>query len=307
VSAGVLGQQLGDCGTRGPKLAFIRMLEDRSYMREPDFRGRTFSPIAILMMVLGGCFILQAINWAYLRSPLERHFVLDFEGVLGGKVWQILTYQFLHGSVWHLLMNLLCLWIFGRAIADQRGMRQMLTLFFLSGVAGALVHLLVASAMPDWRRAVVGASAGTSGLLAAFCLWNRSGEIMWSFILPIPTMFFLYLSLFISAFLTFVPVDPGVAHTAHLGGLLAGMAMVRWGIPEFAWLSRLRLPARGKSPSASKRTHPVATSSDPVRSGDFMSREIDPILEKISNHGIHSLTEQERKTLEAARERINRR
>lgn len=260
------------------------MLDDRSYMRDPSDRP-PLSALTKVMIVLGVCYALQAVNHAYIRSGIERSLALSFADVLHGQVWQIFTYQFLHGGIMHLLCNLIGLFCFGRAVEMLWGTRRMLTLFFLSGIAGGLLHLLAAAVIPTWRfHPVEGASAGTSGLLAAYCLLQPHGEIRIYFVLPVKARYVLYFFLGISAFFTLVPSDPGVAHTAHLGGLLAGIAMVRHGVPELEWLSRLRFPSFG----------------------DFISREVDPILEKISVHGIHSLTEQERKTLEAARNRMKR-
>ena len=117
-----------------------------------------------------------------------------------------------------------------------------------------------------------------------------------------------------------MPSSDGVAHGAHLGGTLFGYAYLRWSMmfdPLFAWFSgmweRLRGPRasrpiikvrfpkgsswQGEEPDEARKIAPV----------DFITREVDPILEKISAHGIQSLTDRERKILEAAKSRIEKR
>ena len=134
-----------------------------------------------------------------------------------------------------------------------------------------------------------------------------------------------------SLFFTLVPSpSEGVAHAAHLGGLLAGVAWVKLGwhhdynrLPWERWLDawqvrRSRRPVRLPRPSAvmasaiSKR---VAARKETRASGssavtgptEFISKEVDPILDKIGAHGIHSLTDEEKQVLENARKRIKKR
>src|SRR5262245_39172227 len=96
------------------------MLENRDYMREPGYNpsGFRWSATTILMATLVGVFALQAINDAYLGWSIDERFGLTNQAILSGYAWQFLTFQFLHGSLFHLLGNLLTLWFFGRFVED---------------------------------------------------------------------------------------------------------------------------------------------------------------------------------------------
>ena len=283
-------------------------------MREPSYcQGLTAS--AKLMIALGVIFALQAIDQAYIRSNVQSWLALWPSDVLGrGFIWQLLTFQLLHAGPLHLLFNLLGIWFFGRSVESAHGPARMLQLFFISGFAGGLLQVLVSLIIPGWTSPVVGASAGTMGFLAAFCLLEPSGTVVLYFV-PVQARVVLFISLGLSLFLTLVPIDAGMAHPAHLGGLLAGMAIVRYGYPPLEWvtgfLSRTKNPKMlgpGRpSPNWSlEKASPVAPRSSASSGQDFISKEVDPILDKISTHGFQSLTDEERKTLEAARNRMNR-
>ncbi|MBL9170167.1 MAG: rhomboid family intramembrane serine protease [Verrucomicrobiales bacterium] len=281
-------------------------------MREPSY-GQGLSASAKLMIALGVIFVFQAIDQAYIRSGVQGWLALWPADVLGrGFIWQLVTFQLLHGGPIHLLFNLLGVWFFGRAVESIHGPVRMLQLFFLSGIAGGLLQILVSLIIPGWSSPVVGASAGTMGFLAAFCLLEPSGTVILYFV-PVQARIVLYISLGLSLFLTLVPIDAGMAHPAHLGGLLAGMAIIRYGYPNLSWLSgwfsRKNEPRRSSGSSrtsgwALEKVDPPVSRSATPSGQDFISKEIDPILDKISTHGFQSLTADERKTLEAARHRM---
>lgn len=132
----------------------------------------------------------------------------------------------------------------------------------------------------------------------------------WNFVLPIKakTLFWIYVA--VEAFFTVVPTQRqgGVAHAAHLGGLLMGMQFVRLGwhrdyvaLPWEKWFKRKpKATKRNAASVAGFDLRGTAKPEEPLTE-DFISKEVDPILDKISAHGIHSLTERERKILEQAR------
>ncbi len=279
-----------------------------------DSEGRAgLSGTARLMVLMVVVFILQQIDEVFVRSGVQRYLALDPSLVLKGCVWQFFTYQLLHAGPIHILFNMLALWCFGRPLEMRFGARYMTLFFFLSGVAGGLMHLATGFLMQNAAGPVVGASAGTSGLLAAFCLMEPDGMIILYFV-PVRARYVLVLSIGLSLFFILRPDGSNVAHGAHLGGLLAGILFLRKGLPGIDWISSLRWPATGRrggrqaggTGAPGWSAEPVA-SAKPVPRGDFISREIDPILDKISTHGIHSLTPEERKILESARSRMNQR
>ena len=294
------------------------MLEDRDYMREPACRGR-LSLTIWLVIINAAAFVVQ--NLAYLafpRFPTDALFALSLPGLEHWFLWQLVTFQFMHGGLWHLLLNCFAIYMFGRDVEATLGKRRFLALYFASGIIGGLFQILAAVLLPrHLGGAVVGASAGAFGLTAAFAVLypNRPLTLLLFFVLPLTmrAKYLLLISGLLAVFGLVFPVD-NVAHAAHLGGMLTGIAFVRW-VSQWDW-PNVQRPFRQRARPVLVATHSQkATPWRPSRGGavedmspeEFLSKEVDPILDKISAHGIHSLTERERKTLEAARERIAKR
>jgi len=294
------------------------MLENRSYMRQPDDAPRRGVSATILVLVATlAVFILQEINAAYGTFSEWRYFALSTEGLKNGYLWQLLTFQFLHAGPWHFVCNMFGLYVFGRAVEESIGKKHFLLLYFGSGIAGGILQSVLGFLFPSlFGMWVLGASAGVFGLIAAYSTLDPDREILAYLVLPIRAKHFLWIAAAIAIFYILVPSERHIAHGAHLGGMLAGVVYIRWIIrAEFS----LRMPGRflprrapqplvkvrssAKSPWQKSRNEGVAN----AQPDEFISREVDPILDKISAQGIHSLTERERKILEAARARMGRR
>lgn len=306
------------------------MLENRDYMRNEPSSGNPlrfhWSASVTLMVVLLVTFAFQCINEVYGWPKIERSLALTPAALMRGQVWQLLTFQFLHGGLWHLLGNLMGLWFFGRWVENVLGTKRFLTAYFCCGVVGGLLQgALMALFGPAFGTAVFGASAGVMGIFAIFARLESDSEIRLNFILPIRAGVLLWITAGISLFFTLVPSLRGgaTAHAAHLGGILAGVAWVKLGwhrdyvtLPWENLLGRIRfwrpLQARQRKQelvrAASARGRPwrsTGVKPEPdLAPEEFISREVDPILDKISAHGIQSLTEQERKTLADARKKM---
>jgi membrane associated rhomboid family serine protease len=306
------------------------MLENRDYMRAgPDGGmplGFRWTASTVLMVVLVVAFAVQCINDVYIHSPAELSLGLTSKVFTAGYVWQLLTFQFLHVNLWHLFCNLLGLWFFGRFVENVLGRSRFLIAYFSSGVVGGLLNGMLMALFPaHFGDVVFGASAGVSGMFAIFARLESESEVRWNFILPVRAHTLLIVYAGIAAFFTVVPTPrEGVAHAAHLGGILAGILWVRLGwhhdfipTPWEALMDRLRKmqhrpPRRrpmelvrsgGKSDATGRRATPSPEELPPE---EFISKEVDPILDKISAHGIQSLTERERKILDAARKKMQK-
>lgn len=309
------------------------MLDDRPYMRTPSWesgRGVTF----YLLIVTTAFFVLQSVVEYYLpsfanppTSGINRYFALSLEGLSKGYVWQLLTYQLLHGGVWHLVFNLLAIYFFGRALEETLTRADYLRLYIGSGVCGGLMQVLFAALFPhQFGGAVVGASAGAMGLVAAFATLFPERQLTLLVLLIIPVSMLaktlLYISLAIAVFGLLIPTG-NIANAAHLGGLLAGIAYIRWAVQSDFLADSLRalrpkprprprelVSTEARKPSAWPVTKPAAKPTADhldLPAGEFISREVDPILDKISAHGLQSLTERERKILELARAKMGKR
>ncbi|HEY9173130.1 MAG TPA: rhomboid family intramembrane serine protease, partial [Verrucomicrobiae bacterium] len=212
------------------------MIEHRDYMRDEPSPGTPFrfhgSVSVALMVVLAVVFALQCINDVYVESWVERWLALTRSALTRGHVWQLLTFQFLHVSLWHLLGNLMGLWFFGRFVEEALGRRRFLVAYLGSGVVGGLLQCVLMLLFPrHFVGFVFGASAGVMGVFALFCRLQAGAEVRWNFILPMRADVLLWITGGISLFFTLVPSQRGggYAHAAHLGGILAGLAWVKLG------------------------------------------------------------------------------
>ena len=207
------------------------MLEDRDYMRAPGFESRRTITITLLI-VNAVAFVLQnmAGHW-FPQFPVNSLFALSKEGLRHGYVWQLLTYQLMHGGLLHLLLNCWVIYMFGREVESALGRKHFLMLYFSSGVFGGLLQVLGAVLWSShFGGAVVGASAGAFGLIAAFSMLypERVITLLLFFVLPISlrARTLLVLSGVIALFGIVFPTD-NVAHAAHLGGMLFGIFYIR--------------------------------------------------------------------------------
>jgi membrane associated rhomboid family serine protease len=299
------------------------MISDRDYMRE---RSSAFpwSATTWLILSLVVVFGFQQVDAVYFHTGLFSYLELSGTGLRHGFLWQLLTFQFLHAGVWHLFVNGLVLWWTGRFAESVMGGTRMVLAWLSAGTVGGLLQGLLMIPFPQFfGDSVVGASAGVAGLTSIFCLMERDAQIhiFWGLI-PVRALYFLYGSIALSLFCTVVPFLPGMAHAAHLGGFLIGIAWFRQGwidtyrpLPgQDAWEGLKRM-ATSRSRASKFRPTVLAgtraatraeTSRPPVAPRDqYITTQVDPILEKIAAHGIQSLTAEERAILQNARNKMS--
>ena len=291
------------------------MLEDRDYMREPEYRESRVSFTVVLLIVNAAVFLIQlAASNSLSGTEIEfKYFALSLTGLEHGFIWQLLTFQFMHAGWMHIIFNSLAIYFFGRPVETALGRRHFLTLYFSSGVIGGLVQMLFALLLPSFNGAVVGASAGASGLVAAFAIlhWKERFSLLIYFI-PVNMTGKTLLAVSIGlAFIGILTPNSGIANAAHLGVILTGAYYVRLfiqgGWPGWKFPARRSVPRELAAKSAGKGAlwHSAAGKPDEdLPADEFLSSKVDPILDKISAHGIHSLTAREREILENARKKM---
>lgn len=298
-------------------------------MREPEWRpnkahgGVSWCLKLIIINII--FYVLQ-----HTVPGFEDGLVLYHDQLAQGKVWQLLTFQFLHGGLVHLLINCVMIWFIGRQIEESLGKTKFLALYLIAGIFGGLIQCSLAwtnviPSLDPFGRAigVVGASAGIFGLISTFAMvyWNRELTLLIMFILPVRIKAkFLLVALAVMGFLGVVSNDPGIAHGAHLGGMVWGvlftLIFVQGGTVSGAPPLWNRI--RDSRSSGRSRRRKVVTIDGGVRAysksdgplddpeEDLIRDKIDPILDKISAQGFSSLTDEERDILEKARERMMR-
>jgi membrane associated rhomboid family serine protease len=155
------------------------------------------------------------------------------ESVLRGFwVWQPVTYMFLHAGLFHILFNMLALWMFGVELERRWGRTFFLKYYFVTGV-GAAVATLLLSLVPIgfgdllWNTVTVGASGAVYGLLLAYALYFPDRPIYIMALFPVPARYFVLIMGGIALMSSVGGDQGGVANTAHLGGLLFGYLYLR--------------------------------------------------------------------------------
>ena len=298
------------------------MLDDRYYLRQPTDGHFVWSAWKILMAINIGIFALTTVIEYYAPSffgDLMAWTALSLAGIKSFFLWQLVTFQFLHGGILHLLVNMLVLYVFGSVIEAELGSKRFTHLYFASGIIGGIVQILFLLLIPaQFNAQVVGASAGCMGLVAAFATLfpDRILTLLVLFIFPVSmrARTLLWISIGLAVLGILAPKD-NIADAAHLGGILTGCAYVLWfvqghSLPQW-WPSAPRRKARqlvnvtGTKGVFWQKNPPEE--NDEAPSSEFISREVDPILDKISAHGIQSLTDRERRVLERARAKMAKR
>lgn len=157
-------------------------------------------------------------------------------GVLdtGFAPWQVVTYGFLHGGFGHLFFNMFALFMFGMPIEQVWGTRRFLIFYFVCMIGAALVQLVVAAVAGEVYP-TIGASGAVFGLLLAYgMLFPNSTIILLIPPIPMKAKFFVIGYGALTLFFAFTGTAPGVAHIAHLGGMLFGFALIMyWGRQGF--------------------------------------------------------------------------
>ncbi len=198
------------------------------------YKGRTlslsfppFTPwIKRIIIACVGVYFLQVLLGAF--SPTSFNYLISFASlipasVMRGWVWQLVTYSFLHGGVWHILINMLMLWMFGAQEEQDWGSKKFLEFYLFCVIGAALTTIAVAySPIPGVNPGTptIGASGGVFGVLLAFGMLYGNQEIL---MFPLPFMmkakYMVGIMILLVIIATFDPRQGGVANFAHLGGL----------------------------------------------------------------------------------------
>jgi rhomboid family protein len=181
-----------------------------------------------LQRMSGDDLVLQLALWPLGRFPIDR-----FGNEVGFHVWQLFTSAFLHGNLTHLLLNMFALWMFGRDVELVLGTRRFLSLYAAAVLTGSLAQLAVVSMSAGPPYPTVGASGGVFGILLAFgALFPRRTVVPFFPPIPMPAWMFVLLYALLELTNGVLGTVQGVAHFAHLGGMLGGFVVLWLGRPQ---------------------------------------------------------------------------
>lgn len=260
--------------------------------------GYTLTPWVKRLLIANGAVYL--LTWLI---PDPSYLALTPNLVLT-RPWTLITYMFTHAGFWHIALNMLMLFFFGPPLESRWGSREFLKFYLLCGLGVAALSMIFA-----WDASIVGASGAVFGVMLAFAMnWPDSPIYVWG-IFPVKAKWLVGFLVAITLLSTLGGANDGVAHMAHLGGLLTGFLYLKIDYSVAARLSRLRsrLPnsrirvvpgekgAKG-SPGAGQPGGSESPGQSPDR--EQLLDEVDRVLDKISDHGIASLSPDERKVLD---------
>ena len=166
---------------------------------------------------------------AFLASILLERYGIYLNNILGlwslgtgnFRLWQPLTYMFMHGSFDHVFFNMFSLWMFGNVLENYWGTRRFLFYYLACGIGAGLLHMLLPGI-----HLTVGASAAVYGILLAFGMMFPNERVYLYFLVPIKTKWFIIGMIAIELFEGIFRSYDGIAHFAHLGGMLIGFLII---------------------------------------------------------------------------------
>ena len=143
------------------------------------------------------------------------------------KPWQFVTYMFVHGGMMHVGLNMFMLWMFGVEVEERWGTRHFTIYYFLCGIGGAILQILVPILLNRPPVPIVGASGAVAGALLAYgVMFPDRRLVLFPIFIPIPAKWFVVIYVAIELFRG-LGGNTGIAHFAHLGGMLFGYAYIR--------------------------------------------------------------------------------
>jgi membrane associated rhomboid family serine protease len=191
-----------------------------------------FTAVKILIAANVLVFVLQALSKGALDGLFALWPLQSIEGESYFHFWQIITYAFMHSTdnITHLLFNMLGLWMFGAEVERYVGPRRLLACYFASVVTAALSQLFIPILFGAPPAPTIGASGGVFGLLLAYaCLFPRRKVIPLIPPIPMPAWLFAALYAGLELFLGVTGTLSGVAHFAHLGGMVgSALVIMQW-------------------------------------------------------------------------------
>jgi membrane associated rhomboid family serine protease len=250
----------------------------------------------VLLSLIGAnvaIFVAQLFLDAYQPGFVREYLALSDHGLRSAYGWQFITAAFLHDGPWHLLGDLVLLYLLGRDVESIVGQRHFLFLYLSGTLTGELSHLFL---MPD-HSALLAASGGAAAVVVAYAAILPELELTsMLFFLPVrlKAKHLAYGAFAISILLIIFDRSSTVAHSSFLGGCIAG-----WFYAHLLGFGRPSILQRALSQRRAEVERYETMSPE-----EFIAQEIDPLLEKISREGMGSLTRAEKRLLAKAREKI---
>ncbi len=241
--------------------------------------------IKYLLIATFGIYLLQVIpglgQWLTIFGALKPSLVFP-----GGQIWRLATYMFLHSySPFHVLFNMFGLWMFGTELENMWGTKRFIQFYFITGIGSGILSLF---SIYFGDIPIVGASGAIYAILVVYAFFFPNRQVLLFFIIPMPIWLLVAGLIFLSLVGT-LQMAGGISHITHLGGIVVAFLYLRYYDRVIAWnIHRKALKA--------EKTMRV-NAEKKMQKDRYFEEVIDPILKKISDQGMDSLTKEEKKIL----------
>ncbi len=309
-------------------------LDSRDYYRPSGMSGFSFFPpvLKYLLITNGVVYFIQLISQMFIYAYstggqavtyeylLMKYFALNplFSGGIYSDspsfyFWQLITYQFMHGSFTHILFNMFMLWMFGMEIEHIMGSKKFLIFYLVCGLGAGIFQLLLPPLLSEAVGPTIGASGAVFGVMIAFAMYFPDRYVFVYFLIPIKTKYLMAI-LVVIEFMS-VGNQSVVAHLAHIGGAITGVILIlidrrnefkRKNIFSSFKKSSNNFSAGGFQNTFRKNPFKQADVEDAKyydinnnqkTEEQVNQEEIDKILDKISQSGYQNLSDREKKIL----------
>ena len=257
-----------------------------------SFKPKIFTDaIKILIIINVGLFLLRFVA----KSQI------DLAGIFGlspntvwPMIWQPITYMFIHGDLFHVLINMFVLWMFGSEMESIWGRAQFLRYYFLTGVGSGLVWLLFNTGQS--YSVLIGASGAIYGILIAYGMMFPNRTVYLYFMIPIKVKWFVVF-LGAVAFLSSFNNNTNISHLTHLSGMVIGFVYLRyyWHWKDFRFSVHKQIEEFRSSINSKRDQKKIE-----------MQNEVDQLLDKINETGYDNLTDEEKDSLYRASKDFSR-
>ncbi len=271
--------------------------------------GGPMTPVVKRLLIINGLlFIVQQVSGIFYPGLIEQFFGLHHQGFAQElKLWQIVTYMFLHGGWFHVIFNLLGLWMFAGELEQEWGGSFFIRYYLLCGIgAGVFISVMNYYIYHSYHLnpVTLGASGAIYGILLAYgWIWpNR--QVLLYFVIPIKVKYLVIIFGLIEFFGTLssaTGTGGNISHIGHLGGLISGLLilLVRRISPGSSRIRLMDMHDNIIARTIKKRR--LLRKKREIEKRIQSKKIIDELLEKIARQGMSSLNKKEKKDLEWAR------
>lgn len=248
--------------------------------------GKPSEGVKWIIIVTVAIWIIQQFN-----STISAYLVLYPLSTGLFLPWQLVTHMFAHGGPFHLLFNMLMVWMFGTTLEREFGLKKFLLIYFISGVGTGIVHFLF------FDYPVLGASAAVYGLMTAFAYFWPNAVLYVFGIIPLKARTLVIILIVFGLFMGMNQARDNIAHFAHVLGAVIAFIYLQIAFKKYSLFGSIGSKIQEKSGEFSDKMK-SSKKEKVVYKEDWTKQKVDELLEKVSKHGINSLTRKEKDFLD---------